>query len=360
MDASDYLESSEQVIFLPQATDLELCVCNNDENKHIGTCVLPMPKSEPSYSDKFVGNGRTDCTCHDRGSIRCVRQHIVEARERLRATLGDDRFTNLGFHDMGEEVSEKWNEEEEHLFHEVVFSNPASLGKNFWDNLFLVFPSRTTKEIVSYYFNVFMLRKRAEQNRYDPENIDSDNDEWQETYDYCNDEHGVSEEDEDSVVESPIYQEEPTYYPCHEDDKRNHEAIVDRTCGNSGCGRDILDVSESCNNQLENNSGSDCISQLSDKVIWDGQGDHDLQDGSCTSSDRRTDLQRTQEKVGNGYHWLNGHGYALEPCDVKVWDTGYSTCSENKVDFLPTCSVIEEVFGADTGTYKEADVKGSI
>ncbi|CBI15164.3 unnamed protein product, partial [Vitis vinifera] len=244
--------SDHQVDVPAWSQGLELSVGNIDEKRLIGTCVMPMPKSEPFCNDAVVGNGRTDCSCHDRGSYRCVRQHIAEAREKLRGTLGEERFVKLGFHDMGEEVAEKWNEEEEQLFHEVVFSNPVSLGKNFWDNLSLVFPSRTTREIVSYYFNVFMLRKRAEQNRYDPENIDSDNDEWPETDDYCNDEHEMTEEDEDSA--------------------------------------------------------------------------------------------------GNGDHW-----YALEPCDAKVWDAGYVTCSKTKVDLLSTCSMIEEVFGAGTGTYKGAD-----
>lgn len=363
MDSLDYLEASEQVIFSPQASGLELSVGNIDEKRLIGTCVMPMPKSEPFCNDAAVGNGRTDCSCHDRGSVRCVRQHIVEAREKLRGTLGEERFVKLGLHDMGEEVAEKWNEEEEQLFHEVVFSNPVSLGKNFWDNLSLVFPSRTTREIVSYYFNVFMLRKRAEQNRYDPENIDSDNDEWPET-DYCNDEHEMTEEDEDSVVESPIYQEDPSYNPCHADDKRKYGDIGDVTRGdnenvNYGSGMDILDISESCTDKFLNNSGSDSICQLSD-VPWDGKGDHGIKDGSCTSSNTGADSQRTQAKAGNGDHWLGGHGYALEPCDAKVWDAGYVTCSKTKVDLLSTCSMIEEVFGAGTGTYKGADGQGLI
>ena len=354
MDQLDYLETSEQVIFSPRASGLELSAGDSEGKKLIGTCVMPMPKSELCYNDAVVGNGRTDCCCHDRGSIRCVRQHVVEAREKLRETLGEERFVKLGFCDMGEEVADKWNEEEEQLFHEVVFSNPASLDKNFWDNLSFVFPSRTMKEIVSYYFNVFMLRKRAEQNRCDPENIDSDNDEWQETDDSCD------AEDEDSVVESPIYQGFPSCHPCHADGERKDE---DGTCGNNeyvNCGRDILDISESCRDVL-NKSGSDSINQLSDKVPWDGgKGDHDIQDGSCTSSSTVAESQRTQVKAVHGDHWLGGHGFGLEPCDAKVWDTGYVTCSKNEVDFLSTCSMIEEVFGAGTGTYKGTEGQGLI
>lgn len=101
-------------------------------------------------------------------------------------------------------MAEKWSEEDQHLFQEVVFSNPSSAGKNFWDNLSAVYPSRTKKEIVSYYYNVFMLRRRAEQNRCDPLNIDSDDDEWKESDDEftISEEDVISEEDEDSVVDS--------------------------------------------------------------------------------------------------------------------------------------------------------------
>lgn len=39
---------------------------------------------------------------------------------------------------MGEDVAHKWTTEE-HLFLEVVLSNPASLGKNLWVVLPLFF-----------------------------------------------------------------------------------------------------------------------------------------------------------------------------------------------------------------------------
>lgn len=143
----------------------------------------------------------------------------MEARQRLRETLGQDMFEKLGFCDMGEEVADKWSEDEEHAFDEVVLSYPASLDKNFWDHLSGIFPSRTKKDLVSYYFNVFMLRKRAEQNRFDPLNIDSDNDEWQRS------ELGMVEEDTGFLVESQIDQDTLTNLQgdhaegCYEDIK---------------------------------------------------------------------------------------------------------------------------------------------
>lgn len=105
---------------------------------------------------------------------------------------------------MGESVSEKWTKEEEQTFQDLVNMNPISSNKKFWNYLSVAFPSRRKKELVSYYFNVFVLRRRAFQNRLDPDNIDSDDDEA----DCTNSENGMSErllmteEDDDSVDES--------------------------------------------------------------------------------------------------------------------------------------------------------------
>lgn len=169
-----------------------------DDNgaKLAGTCVVPMPDFESPAFNCFLGDAADNCNCLDKGSIRCVRQHVLKAREKLRENLGDEAFQELGFCEMGEEVANKWSEEEEQAFHEAVLSNPSSQGKNFWEHLSDIFPSRTKGELVSYYFNVFMLWKRAEQNRFDPENIDSDDDEWERS------ELGIMEEGDNSAVES--------------------------------------------------------------------------------------------------------------------------------------------------------------
>ncbi|KAK2655706.1 hypothetical protein Ddye_008758 [Dipteronia dyeriana] len=155
--------------------------------------------------------------CENGGSIRCVRQHIVEVREKLREYIGLGRFVELGFLDMGEVVADKWSDGEEQLFHNIVNSNSFRLGKKFLDILSIVFPSRSKMDIVSYYFNVFMLRRRAEQNRCYPVNIDSDNDEWQGSDDSGDSEIGMSDDDEDSVVESPAYHDDAGYIQNRED-----------------------------------------------------------------------------------------------------------------------------------------------
>lgn len=161
--------------------------------KWIRDCVISMPSCSSPVD--WVGDNKIDCECSDEGSVRCARQHIIEARESLEMRLGHDKFCDLGLCEMGENIAQRWADEEEKRFQRVVFSNPVSLGKNFWDHLRLAFPDKTSKDLVSYYFNVFMLRKRAQQNRSDMLCVDSDDDEL----------HGepsvVGHEEDDSAVE---------------------------------------------------------------------------------------------------------------------------------------------------------------
>lgn len=302
-----------------------------------GVCIMPIPKTEPPpYNGEKVGSGRAECTCSDQGSIRCVRQHIAEARDKLRRTLGQYTFMELGFYDMGEVVAERWSEEEQQLFHEVVFSNPASLGKNFWNVLSVVFHSRTKMEIVSYYFNVFMLKIRAEQNRCDPMNIDSDNDEWHGSDDDGGD-GGVSDEDEDSGIESPVHHDGPEFHQngllLHEDDHEPEDDgdFSDEAQENFGSSGDGI-VRKS-----DFGSGFDLSCKNSDD-----DRENDVQDGSCTSSDSGGPAQGPRLKPDGCHEW---NDYIMDSSDAKAWD-GYSmSCPKQNVDFLPTCSMIEEVFG---------------
>ncbi|KAF8729016.1 hypothetical protein HU200_018327 [Digitaria exilis] len=185
---------------------------DRESDKWVKDCVLPV--SSRLAPIDWVGNKRIDCDCSDESSVRCARQHIAEARETLKMSLGQDKFRELGLCEMGEDIAQRWTDEEEMQFQRVVYSNPVSLGKSFWDHLSLAFPSKTIKDLVSYYFNVFMLRKRAQQNRSDLLRVDSDDDEL----------HGESPipgpEEEDSAVEPPKH--EPfinSFLPIDDDHK---------------------------------------------------------------------------------------------------------------------------------------------
>ncbi|KAL3644589.1 hypothetical protein CASFOL_009769 [Castilleja foliolosa] len=147
---------------------------NEHDQELMGTCIIPLPDVNDSTIDGLkVGCGRkTECTCLDVGSTRCVQQHVKEAREKLRESIGEDNFVKLGFDRMGEALARDWTHDDERAFHDIVVSNPVV----FWKHLRAKFLSREMKELVSYYYNVFMLRRRAVQNRSFVLEIDSDDD----------------------------------------------------------------------------------------------------------------------------------------------------------------------------------------
>ncbi|KAK4374598.1 hypothetical protein RND71_005275 [Anisodus tanguticus] len=341
-----------------QALESDFVDHRDEENKLAGTCIIPMPKLELPADHE---TGKSGCSCEDDGSFGCVRLHIMEAREKLKEAMGEETFVRLGFYDMGEAVAEKWSEEEEELFHEVVFSNPAALGKNFWNHLAVEFPSRSRRELVSYYFNVFMLRKRAKQNMFDPLNIDSDNDEWHEIDDDIIAEAKMTDEDEDSVVESPVYQN----YPCRNEIYADEKQAYDEEVGGATlqdyrsidlCRRKVFsDVSEACPNKLiDNNSSSGHNIRPLDRHHSNEVGDHGVQDNSCTTDAAGVASEPPQGKTDNCKHWAShfagvgtgsGHDFVMEPSNGKEWDIGYLSSAKYEVDLLPTCTMIEEVFG---------------
>ena len=328
------------------------------DKRLMGTCIIPMPQMELSSIDDEVGKGRDECNCKDSGSMRCVRQHIMEEREKILKTFGYEKFIELGFANMGEQVAEKWSPDDEHLFHKVVFNNPASLNKNFWDYLSLVFPSRSKKEIVSYYFNVFMLRKRAEQN-WNHLGADSDNDEWQGSDD---NEIASYDEDEDSLAEYHICRDDTCINNCNDNHMEDYddEFAENETCVVSGIvdhtKKNIDNDSKSDPVDVHHSNGSS-LNQSQDQPVLQDSCDETVKDDSIdsySSLDTGVASREVNVKSGNGDHWCsnfngvsNGYsqGYVLEPCDAPGWDSGFVSCSQNNMDFLPTCSMIEEVFG---------------
>ncbi|RRT50499.1 hypothetical protein B296_00034745 [Ensete ventricosum] len=329
----------------------------DDSDKWNGTCVMPMPDSALLVSDSVGLHYEMNCGCPDEASIRCVRQHVVEMREKLGRNLGQERFLELGFANMGEVVAEGWTEEEQQLFHEIVLLNPASVGKNFWGILPRVFPARNSKELVSYYFNVFMLRKRAEQNRLDPLQVDSDDDEWQE-----NDDGEFTmaedEDEEDSVVESLADQDN---VPGEEDDLMEEDITEE------------ADDVEDCNCYTltwknEKRTWGDvkgCIGgdpSLPPEMQFTGSKLHhyveeqDIQDDSCTSYEGQHSGADSCNPV-NIFDWQHSltedHENFHKGCQngnlSGLMDNGFfdSLCELEKDDLLPTCNVIEEVFGEE-------------
>ncbi|XP_010495638.1 PREDICTED: uncharacterized protein LOC104772754 [Camelina sativa] len=270
--------------------------CVKEEASHqsgqavTGKCVIPMPDCETEICK--IGKGRKECICLDKGSTRCVQQHIMENREDLFETIGYDRCLDLGLCEMGEEVAGKLTEDEEDLFHEVVYSNPVSLDRDFWKHLKSAFPSRTMKEIVSYYFNVFILRRRAIQNRSKSLDADSDDDEWEVEYD--NTFYGAETPSDDKAEKSLSRDEE----------EEEEEVNV--------------------------NADSNMSFEYQSNVIY----------SRCPVRNRE------ESNIGNYWRHCNDlvdNSYSFDPCDSILPDH----CWTKNIDLLPTSNIIDEIFGQD-------------
>eukprot|EP01018_Ginkgo_biloba_P003027 Gb_33149 [translate_table: standard] len=373
----------------------------------LGTCVWPLLGSDCVLDNRSIGQGRSAyCSCPDQSSIECVKEHIKAGRLKLKMELGK-AFYSWGFDDMGERVSEQWSREEQQTFWELVNMNLFSLNKNFWDHLTVAFPTRTKKELVSYYFNVFMLRRRCFQNRLDPENIDSDDDETElhdteiEQSDRCL----MIEEGDDSGSECYVL----------EDDDHDEVAAVDMP--EESMGNKIILKFNSC--EMENNTTDKLDVVFNKEDTDDAKGENMASLSSCLSqSNNCTDLKDNQQVLDESclsYEWnhelklsrligncdigpnivqerrvqetenfddcqkggkqldlhygnelshedikvnesscneeflVDGDGFILEPCDSKLWDSALVKSLQKDVDRLvSTCGMINELFGDET------------
>lgn len=376
----------------------------DDDDKYsqglIGYRVWPLVGSNGIITKDTVGQGRsTYCNCPDSNSIRCVKEHIEAERKMLKLKLGE-AFYSWGFHDMGESVSEKWTREEEQSFQDIVNMNPISSNKNFWNYLSVAFPSRSKMELVSYYFNVFVLRRRAFQNRLDPDNIDSDDDEA----DCTNSENGMSErhlmteEDDDSVDEFDASEgdelvagsdDEGTDTTEEDDEMAISSMLEGQTTSRSNHNIDFGDQEKKFVESHDEDT---------DGVTWE-YVDHnnihaDLIEGQYLQGDSCMSYEWNHEKKSSGPFWIrnagfpviedekvkpgckgqlmdinnvndmcedikqkgflsrkeelviDGHCSLLDPSDSKLWDIALVTSLKADTDRLvSTCSMIKELFG---------------
>lgn len=403
-------DANDRMSFQPcQAVDTK----DDDRYSHnslTGIQVWPLVGSNGVVTKDTVGLGRsTYCNCPDSNSIRCVKEHIEEEREMLKLKLGE-AFYSWGFHDMGESVSEKWTKEEEQTFQDLVNMNPISSNKNFWNYLSVAFPSRSKKELVSYYFNVFVLRRRAFQNRLDPDNIDSDDDET----DCTNSEIGVSErllmteDDDDSMDESDttdgdeliVESDDETADATEEDDEMAASSMLE---GQTSC-RSNHDI----NFDRQEKTFVENQDEDTDDVAWEFVGHSnihsDLIEGQYLQDDSCMSYEWNHEKKSSGSMWIrtdgspvaedervkaatsfnhfckgqqmdinnvsdmlcedikqkgfssrkeelviDGHCSLLDPSDSKLWDIALVTSLKADTDRLvSTCSMIKELFGDET------------
>ncbi|XP_076941238.1 AT-rich interactive domain-containing protein 2-like [Bidens hawaiensis] len=165
---------------------------SESESRWLGTQMWPPPNDPDRESEEgnlVIGLGRQDsCECVFSGSAECVRFHIAENRLKIKIELGP-LFYKWKFNNMGEEISLSWVPEEEKRFKSLVIrarydlahSNKSRLEimNKFWRKASYLIPDKLKQHVVSYYFNVFVIRRRSYQNRVTPKEIDSDNDEME-------------------------------------------------------------------------------------------------------------------------------------------------------------------------------------
>ncbi|EOA20252.1 hypothetical protein CARUB_v10000553mg [Capsella rubella] len=150
----------------------------DSDSKWLGTRVWSPPENNEALDqlqrgDDLAGKGRPgSCSCDARlpYSVECVRLHIAENRKELKGELGDVFFL-WKLDKLGEEVCLGWTEREEKRFKDMIIADPF-----FWKNTVKYLPGRKRKQLVHYYFNVFLINRRRYQNRVTPTDVDSDDD----------------------------------------------------------------------------------------------------------------------------------------------------------------------------------------
>lgn len=200
---------------------------DDNDDRWLGVRVWPPAAAAGAVENSSfrpVGRGRpASCDCQEPGSIHCVRVHIAAARARLWSELGP-AFLDMGFDQMGECVADQcWSKEEERTFRLVARSHPASKSSNFWDYLPDALPHKTRMELNSYYFNVFMLRRRALQNRLGEGKIDSDDDEGELPGESEESEYGSTDDEDDEEDD----EEEDEIFSDGADDAAESEDVHD-------------------------------------------------------------------------------------------------------------------------------------
>ncbi|ONK61997.1 uncharacterized protein A4U43_C08F35740 [Asparagus officinalis] len=149
----------------------------DDTYKWLGTKLWPIEGDNRQFDVEVIGKGRSDsCDCTSRGSVECIRFHLNKARFQFKSELGP-AFFSLGFDDMGEEVSKSWTQEEQMTFDDLVRQNPSSEGKSFFEPALEYFTAKSRRDIVSFYFNVFVLRWMSIRTRLGAWTVDSCDDE---------------------------------------------------------------------------------------------------------------------------------------------------------------------------------------
>ncbi|XP_074578659.1 uncharacterized protein LOC141835131 [Curcuma longa] len=157
----------------PSETSISSYKEDPDANKWVGFLIWPAQGNDRKEFDEKMQNRETNfCACPSPGSIVCIRSHVSEARLKLKVELGQT-FFDWGFDCMGEEVSESWTVEEQAWFDALKRQENES-GNSIWQAIPTYFSSKSRRNLINYYFNVYLLRQMSIDSRLMPECINSD------------------------------------------------------------------------------------------------------------------------------------------------------------------------------------------
>ncbi|AED90699.1 ELM2 domain [Arabidopsis suecica] len=145
----------------------------------LGTGVWPTYSLKKTVHSKKVGEGRSDsCSCASPRSTNCIKRHKKEAQELLEKEI-NRAFSTWEFDQMGEEIVLKsWTAKEERRFEALVKKNPLSSSDGFWEFASNAFPQKSKKDLLSYYYNVFLIKRMRLLKSSAANNIDSDDDHY--------------------------------------------------------------------------------------------------------------------------------------------------------------------------------------
>ncbi|KAL3826093.1 hypothetical protein ACJIZ3_022122 [Penstemon smallii] len=158
---------------------------DSDNSKWLGTRDWPIEIGNMKSTGRKIGKGRSNsCSCTSIGSVECIRRHILEERLLLQCDLGP-AFFSWKFDEMGEQVSKSWTLKEQQTFESLLKKKPSSLKKDFPQLALKRISEKSRKDIVSYYFNVYIPQRMSLHTRSPSINL-VDTDDEEEAKDYNN------------------------------------------------------------------------------------------------------------------------------------------------------------------------------
>ncbi|KAI7726604.1 hypothetical protein M8C21_025178, partial [Ambrosia artemisiifolia] len=148
-----------------------------DSSKWLGIVIWSIKDTTPEIEGCVIGKGRSEsCGCMTPGSVFCVKRHISEETTHLQRILGP-AFHEWKFDLMGEGVAKLWKQPDKQRLTHLIKNNPFSKGQDFVKPALKCFPFNSKKDIVNFYFNVYVPERMSIQRRSGCMMVNSDDEE---------------------------------------------------------------------------------------------------------------------------------------------------------------------------------------